>query len=36
MVVALAGNMVTGLAKGLRAHFKPYAAVVSGWVYVDQ
>ena len=28
MVVALAGNVVTGMAKGLRKSFQTYAAVV--------
>ena len=27
MVVALAGNVVTGLAKGLRKKFQPYASL---------
>ena len=27
MVVALAGNIVTGLAKGLRKKFQPYASL---------
>ena len=29
MIVAVAGNIVTGLAKGLRKAYLPYAAVVS-------
>ncbi len=29
MVVTLAGNVVTGLAKGLRKGYQPYAAAVS-------
>ena len=29
MIVAVAGNVVTGLAKGLRKAYLPYAAVVS-------
>ena len=28
MVVALAGNVVTGIAKGLRKKFQPYASVI--------
>lgn len=28
MVVALAGNVVTGLAKGLRKKFQPYSSAI--------
>ena len=36
LVVALAGNVVTGLAKGLRKGYQPYAAVVSLLVHLQQ
>lgn len=32
LVVALAGNVVTGLAKGLRGGFTSYASVVRYWL----